>query len=214
MEDLEVQNIEYENVETFLEDKDSQIFDPVLLNDNVEITQKKLKILKGQGNDTHGVFSLYLFYFFVEQTPNCPGFIELCASKYSPSEGVIMDAYRYKILFLVNSLFILNTLLIPVDFVQMSKEYKEENLVQFFRESSVEEKYFFLKSCPKPDSQFLNHPYPIDYNLFNEENQSLITLASQFLGLDTNKYITEPLLSLMFTLSTGQVESKQLSQSM
>ena len=51
----------------------------------------------------------------------------------------------------------------------MSKEYKEENLVQFFQESSVQKKETFLKSCSKPNSQLLNHPFPIDYNLFNEE---------------------------------------------
>ena len=81
-------------------------------------------------------------------------------------------------------------LLIPVDFSKTSKEYKEENLVQFFREFPVKQKETFLKSCSKPDSQLLNQPFPIDYNLFNEETQSLLTLESQFLGLDTNKYIT------------------------
>ena len=125
-----------------------------------------------------------------------------------------MDISRSQILCPVNSLVIQNTLLIPIDFVQMSKEYKEEKLVQIFQEPLVEQKETFLKTCSKPDSQLLNHHLPIDYNLFNEETRSLITFASQFLGLDTNKYITEPLLSLMFTLSTGQVGSKQLSQSM
>ena len=46
MEDLEVQNIKYQNVEETLEDKYSKIFHTILLNDNVEITKKKLKILK------------------------------------------------------------------------------------------------------------------------------------------------------------------------
>ena len=50
--------------------------------------------------------------------------------------------------------------------------------------------------------------------MFNEETESLITLEIHFLGLDMNKYIIESLLSLMFTLSTGQVESEKLSQSM
>ena len=46
--------------------------------------------------------------------------------------------------------------------------------------------------------------------MFNEETQSLLTLESQFLGLDTNKYTTEPLLILVFTLSARQVESEKL----
>ena len=80
-----------------------------------------------------------------------------------------MDASRSKILCLVNSLVIQNTLLIPANFSQMSKEYKQDNLVQFFWESSVEQKETFFKTCSKPDSQLLNHHFPIDYNLFNEE---------------------------------------------
>ena len=72
MEYLEVQNLEYQNVEEFLEDKYSEIFDTILLNDNVETAKNKLNILKDQGIDTHGVFGSYLFYFFIEQTQNVP----------------------------------------------------------------------------------------------------------------------------------------------
>ena len=46
MEDLEVQNLEYHNVEETLEDKDSKIFDTILINDNLETAKIKLKILK------------------------------------------------------------------------------------------------------------------------------------------------------------------------
>ena len=80
-----------------------------------------------------------------------------------------MDASRSKIPCPVNSLVIWNTLLIPANFVQVSKEYKKEILVQFFWESSFEQKETFFKSCLKPDRQLLNLPFPIDYNMFNEE---------------------------------------------
>ena len=63
MEDLEVQNLEYQNVEEFLEDIESEIFDTILLIDNVETAKNKLKILKDRGNDTHRVFRSYFFYF-------------------------------------------------------------------------------------------------------------------------------------------------------
>ena len=71
-EDLEVHNLEYQNVEEFLEDKDSKIFSTILLNDNVETAKNKLNILKDQGIDTHGVFGSYLFFFFIEQSLNWP----------------------------------------------------------------------------------------------------------------------------------------------
>ena len=35
---------------------------------------------------------------------------------------------------------------------------------------------------------------------------------SQFLRLDTNKYVTEPLMSLLFVLSTDQIELEESSQ--
>ena len=72
MKYLEVHNLEYQNVEEFLEDKYSEIFDTILLNDNVETAKNKLKILKDQGIHTHGVFSSYLFYFSIEQSLNWP----------------------------------------------------------------------------------------------------------------------------------------------
>ena len=49
-----------------------------------------------------------------------------------------MDASRSKILCPLNSLFIQNNLLILANFSQISKGYKEENAVQFLRESLVE----------------------------------------------------------------------------
>ena len=103
MEYLDVRNLEYQTIEEFLEDKDFEIFDPILLNEAVDTTKNKLKILKDQGIDTHGVFSSYFFYFSVEQIPNCLELVEWCASNYSPYEGVIMDASRSTILCLVNS---------------------------------------------------------------------------------------------------------------
>ena len=119
-----------------------------------------------------------------------------------------MDASRSNILCLVNSLVIRNTLRVLADFSHMSNEYKEKNLLQFFQEYSIKQKEYFLKTCSKLEIYFLNHHFPIDYTLFNEETQSLLTLASQFFGLDTNKYIMKPLLSLVFTLSTCQVDSE------
>ena len=67
-------------------------------------------------------------------------------------------------------------MLIQDNFSQTSKEYKEENLVHFFWDSSVEQKETFLKTYSKPDSQLLNRHFLIDYNMFNEETESLITL--------------------------------------
>ena len=71
MKYLEFWNLECQNVEEFLEDKDSKIFDTILLNDNVETTKNKLKIIKDQGIDDHGVFSS----FFCRTNPKISRFL-------------------------------------------------------------------------------------------------------------------------------------------
>ena len=42
----------------------------------------------------------------------------------------------------------------------------------------------------------------------------MVTLLCQYLGLDTAKYITEPFMSLIFVLSTFQIESDESSHLM
>ena len=72
VEYLEVLNLEYHKIEEFFEDKDSEIFESILLNDTLETGKNKLKNLKDQGIDTHGVFSSYFYYSSTDQIPNCP----------------------------------------------------------------------------------------------------------------------------------------------
>ena len=108
---------------------------------------------------------------------------------------------------------ILKALVVPHEFVQLFQEYKENIIIQFFHESTIEIKEAFMNSCSKPDGKILSLSYPIDLDLFNEESQSYVTMASHFLGLDTNGYVTEPLLSLLFVLSTCPIGPKLLGQS-
>ena len=46
MEELEVQNLKHQNIEETLEDKGYEIFDTILLHDDVETAKNKLKTLK------------------------------------------------------------------------------------------------------------------------------------------------------------------------
>ena len=77
----------------------------------------------------------------------------------------------------------------------------------------MEKKEPFFKACFKPDAKLKNYPYPIDASEFNEETQCVITLMCPFLGMDRDKYVTEPLMILLFTLSTCLVDSNESSQS-
>ena len=70
-----------------------------------------------------------------------------------------------------------------------------------------------MKTCSKPDGEPIDLSYPIDLSRLNKETQWCISLASQFLGLDTDAYVPEPLLSLLFVLSTFLTKPKFPGQS-
>ena len=161
-----------------------------------------------QGTKIHNVYKSYFHYFSTNQTLNCLEFIDWCANNYSSSQRVIMDTTSSKFLCLVSPLVIRNTLSVPAEFNQKSNEYNEESMVQYFRDSTVKKKLYFFKICFNHDVQLQNQPFPIDSKIFNEETQCAITLMSLFLGLDTNKYIIGPLMSILFTLNTYQAESR------
>ena len=42
--------------------------------------------------------------------------------------------------------------------------------------------------------------------MFTIETQYIISLMSQFLGLDTDIYVIDSLMSVLFKVSTGQIE--------
>ena len=49
VEEVEVQNLEYQRIKEAFEDKDSDFFDTILLNGTIESIKPKLKLLKDQG---------------------------------------------------------------------------------------------------------------------------------------------------------------------
>ena len=93
----------------------------------------------------------------------------------------------------VNSLVIRKSLLVPDEFTLKYKDYNEDYVIQCFRESIIEKKHEFFKKYFKEDTEILDQPFPVDVGLFNEETHCIVTMLSHFLGLDTDKYITEPL---------------------
>ena len=56
------------------------------------------------------------------------------------------------------------------------------------------------------------HPYkikpsPVYTILFNDETKLVVSLMIQFLVLDTDRYVTELLMSLLFKIDTNPAES-------
>ena len=84
----------------------------------------------------------------------------------------------------------------------------EENLIEHFRHATVEENKIFYSKSLKPYISIANEPFPLDIILFNEESQWVISLLSQFLGLDNDKFLAKVLLSLLFRLSLHQFVSE------
>ena len=82
-------------------DENAEIFDTILVGEAIETTRSKLEALKNRGRDTCGVFDSFFHFFFVDQTPHFPEFVEWCAENFSVTEGVIMNRSKSKILYLV-----------------------------------------------------------------------------------------------------------------
>ena len=80
-----------------------------------------------------------------------------------------MDKPKSRILFPNDASVIRKTLSVPDDFVHLSQEYKEENIIHFFQESATESKEAILRSCSKPNSEVISLSYLIELVLFNEE---------------------------------------------
>ena len=59
VEEVEVQNLEYQRIEEVFEDKDSNIFDTILFNGPIDSVKTKLKLLKYKGTEVHGIFSYF-----------------------------------------------------------------------------------------------------------------------------------------------------------
>ena len=75
LEDSEAQNLGFQGAEEALTYNDDKIFDTVIINDSVDVAQDKLKDLQSHGIDPHGMFSYFIFKFFVEKTPSFLEFI-------------------------------------------------------------------------------------------------------------------------------------------
>ena len=67
----------------------------------------------------------------------------------------------------------------------------------------------FFNTSFMPDVFLQNQAFPVDTSFFNDETQSVISLMNQFLGLDTDKNVIESLMSLLFKITTSQVDSSQ-----
>ena len=201
------------DIEEHLLDANSDVCDTILMGETIETTRGKLEDCKNWGMDTYGVFKSFFHFFSVDPTPQCPEFVEWCAENFSATKRVIMNKYKSKILFPVRASIICKTLDIPDTFIDLSQDYREEDIIHYFRESTDESKEAFLKNYSKPDSGPIDLSYPIDLSRFSEETQWCISLASQFLGIDIDAYVPESLLSLLFVLDTCPDEPKLLRQS-
>ena len=62
-----------------------------------------------------------------------------------------MDLTKSKIICHINALIVWDTLTIPPTFTQEREEFNEENLIQYFRHATIEEKQPFFSKCFRLD---------------------------------------------------------------
>ena len=117
-----------------------------------------------------------------------------------------MVSTKSKILCHVNALVVLDSLAVPSSFTLSREDFNEKNLIHYFREETLEKKQSFFTTYFRSYVSLQNQYFHVDTNLFNEETKLVISLMIQFLGLDTDKYVTELLMSLLFKVSTSQSE--------
>ena len=123
--DSEKLGVSCQKVDEIFEDKNDEVFDTILLNEAIEMAKNKLKILKDQGSDTRGVFRSFFYFFFVDQTPSFPKFVEWCANNYSVAEGVIMNKPKSRILCPIHASISHKTLSVLDDFVYPRSKKKK-----------------------------------------------------------------------------------------
>ena len=114
--DNEELGVSYQRDEKSFEDKNAEIYDTILMNERIE-TRISWKFFKEKGSDTHGVFKSFFYFFSVDQTPNCPEFVEWCVNNYSEAKGVIMNKPKSRILCPIHGSVIHKALSVPHDFV-------------------------------------------------------------------------------------------------
>ena len=56
MENIETQSLEYQKVEDLSDDRNVDVFDPVLLNGPIEAVKQKLNLLRDQGTYLHNIY--------------------------------------------------------------------------------------------------------------------------------------------------------------
>ena len=110
-------------IEESLLDENVEIFDTILVGEDIETSRGKLEALKNRGRDTCGVFKSFFHFFSVDQTPHCPKFVEWCANNISVTKGVIMNKSKSKILCPIQASIICKDLDIPNEFTHISQDY-------------------------------------------------------------------------------------------
>ena len=82
----------------------------------------------------------------------------------------------------------------------------EDNVIELYIHAIVEVKQTFLLKNLKYDVSVSNIPFPLDIDMINEESQCVLSLLCHFLGLDSERFMPEILLRLLFWLSLHQLE--------
>ena len=113
-----------QRTEENLLDTNAEVFDTILIGETIEIAKGKLEDLKNQDIDTCSVFRYFFHFFPVNQTPQCPEFVEWCIDNFFVAEGVIMNNSKSKIICSVQDYVIRKSIDILDEIIHISHEYR------------------------------------------------------------------------------------------
>lgn len=122
-----------------------------------------------------------------------------------------MNATGSKILFQVNARTIRESLGLSESIAIQSKQFDEEKITKFYRDSTNEVKSQTLYKILKPSESIQDMSFPYDVNIFQDEVQVVFSVLSQILGLDNDKLVIEVMLGFLMSLSQSELESKCLN---
>ena len=143
-----------------------------------------------------------LSQFTIEPTFPFPELIHWVVDNYVPSMKQILSADRTKVIATINSETLRKAFCLPIPNPnQNSIQFSEENNLVVIKSLNSDQLYTFMSKMFRPDISPSNYTFPYDVSLFIETIQVIFSLLSQILGLDSDRFVTEVMVGIVFLVS-------------
>ena len=80
-------------------------------------------------------------------------------------------------------------------------QFLEENNLDVIKSLDVDQTYTFMSKMFRPNISPSNYTFPYDISLFIETIQAMFPLLNQIIGLDSDQFVTEVMLGIVYLVS-------------